>query len=209
MLRSCPETIGDTMPSQLADIEKAVLLKDDAVAAASRSIAASHRAETSSLPLSRSVLADIDGPDPALWRLRNGHEAVGVSERIESWAWTEDGNDRSFPTTVVQRGFVSKLEPAVEGARDVAKRTGSEAEWPRGVRLRTRLGKRCRKDLAAGRAGILIKATFNPLEGDSSGAKVSIRHKDNLCLLSRCPVDLPLESWFPDDRLRNRRALCP
>ena len=45
--------------------------------------------------------------------------------------------------------------------------------WPRRVRLRTRLGKRCRKDLTTGRAGILIKATFNPLEGDSSGAKAS------------------------------------
>ncbi|CAN0510689.1 unnamed protein product, partial [Ectocarpus sp. 8 AP-2014] len=38
-------------------------------------------------------------------------------------------------------------------------------------RLRARLGKRCRKDLAAGRTGILIKATFNPLDGDSSTAK--------------------------------------
>lgn len=64
----------------------------------------------------------------------------------------------------------------------VAERVGSGLTAPdagggggslRRVRLRTRLGKRCRKDLAAGRTGILIKATFNPLEADSSGAKAS------------------------------------
>lgn len=103
------------------------------------------------VPVSR-VAEDTDGPDPSLWTLKNGGELPGLAERVRG----------SLYGTVPGKGSAG-----VEGDDGVG-----GAEWPRRLRLRTRLGKRCRKDLAAGRAGILIKATFNPLEGDSS-AKVS------------------------------------
>ncbi|CAM9564006.1 unnamed protein product, partial [Scytosiphon promiscuus] len=103
--------------------------------------------------LSPIVHADTDGPDPALWTLANRHEAPGLSERL----------DLSSPPPLTT-GRVTGI-------------SGSACRSPPRVRLRTRIGKRCRKDLAAGRTGILIKATFNPLEGDSSTANKGVKKK--------------------------------
>lgn len=159
--------------TKVADLEKAVVLRNKAVAAASRSPASpppaaadiAHRTKgtpTTALPV-WSRQGDTAGPDPALWNLASGHEAAGLTQMLKSpWA----------------SSAASLLTPPSTGrgvGETGAGGSGGGVGWcPLRVRLRTRLGKRCRKDLAAGRTGILIKATFNPLEGDSSTAKASI-----------------------------------
>lgn len=176
--------------AKVADLEEAVALRNEAVAAASRSPASpppataaagiAHGAKdapSTALPL-WTRRGDTAGPDPALWTLASGHEAAGLAERLGS-SWSSP-----LSTPLTGRGAVREsgggggdggdghaAATAACGGSSSA-RGGGGAEWcPRCVRLRTRLGKRCRKDLAAGRTGILIKATFNPLEGDSSTAK--------------------------------------
>lgn len=153
--------------------------RNQVVEAASRSPAPPHPAavsaaavqveekdtRTPSLPWN--LEEDTDGPDPALWTLASVHETTGLAERLESSSsWTTRGGEKSEAAGI---GGGDAIPCGTWGSAGV----GVGATWcPRRVRLRTRLGKRCRKDLAAGRTGILIKATFNPLEGDSSTAKV-------------------------------------
>lgn len=117
----------------------------------------------------RTPQGDTAGPDPALWTLASGHEAAGLSERLES-SWSPPSSSLTSP--LAGRG----VGESGGGGGGGTARSGGGAGWsPRRVRLRTRLGKRCRKDLADGRTGILIKATYNPLEGDSSNAKARNR----------------------------------
>ena len=119
------------------------------------------------------------GPDPALWALASGHEAAGLTERLES-SWSPPSPPLTTPLAGRGAGEPGGGDGGGGGGGDASGLGGAGSArggaggggWcPRRVRLRTRLGKRCRKDLAAGRTGILIKATFNPLEGDSSTAK--------------------------------------
>lgn len=158
-------------------------LRNEAVKAASRSVTPSGastaapastavtKKEAEAPPAPWSPRGDTDGPDPSLWALTSGQETAGVAERLESWGWVRGervGGSGDDVTASVGAGVGEGL-----GSRFGSGSAAERREWPRRVRLRTRLGKRCRKDLEAGRAGILIKATFNPLEGDSSGAKAS------------------------------------
>lgn len=145
------------VPAQVCNIEEAVSLREKSVAAASCSLAT-----TTTSPLEE----DTDGPNPALWSLANFQGTPGLRDRV-------DASLRScLPLSNSAMGSrAAALESADGGKRHGEVGCEGRGEWPRRVRLRTRLGKRCRKDLAAGRAGILIKSTFNPLEGDSSGAK--------------------------------------
>lgn len=165
------------MNKKVEDLEEAVLLRNKAVAVASRCVSPSFATGTAedatpNTPWSRR--ADTDGPDPALWALASGHEAAGVAEQVESWS---AHGGRGYGADAIAAGAGASGVAGGLRQGSTAGRIGREGERPRRVRLRTRLGKRCRKDLAAGRAGILIKATFNPLEGDSTGAKVSARCK--------------------------------
>lgn len=122
-------------------------------------------------PAPWSPRGDTDGPDPSLWALVSGQETAGVAERLESWGGVRGGRVGGSGDDVTASAGTGAGVGEGSGSRLDAGSAAERREWPRRVRLRTRLGKRCRKDLAAGRAGILIKATFNPLEGDSSGAK--------------------------------------
>eukprot|EP00752_Nemacystus_decipiens_P007583 g6775.t2 len=182
-----------TGPWKVADLEAAVALRNEAVAAASRSAALPPPAaaggiadRTIDTPTTNALnpwtrRGDTAGPDPALWTLAAGHEAAGLTERMES-SWSSSPPP---PVTMPSAGRdVGVSSAGGDGESDAARRGGSGSVrgggvgWcPRRVRLRTRLGKRCRKDLAAGRTGILIKATFNPLEGDSSTAKKGVKKK--------------------------------
>lgn len=158
--------------AKVADLEEAVALRSKAVAAASRApgspgpaaAIAEKSKGTTPLPPPGTPWTrrrDVAGPDPALWALSRGHEAAGLAERVESLTPSPS------PSPLTGGG-------GLRGTRSGGGEGADGAGWcPRRVRLRTRLGKRCRKDLAAGRTGILIKATFNPLEGDSSTAKAS------------------------------------
>lgn len=157
--------------TQVADLEDAVALRNEAVAAASSS-AAPPLPTASSVAPPLDLEADTDGPDPALWTLGKRHETPGLLDRV----------DPSSPlplTTGSARGGsgggVSSRGSGSAGTKGGGRGRAACCSPPR-VRLRTRIGKRCRKDLAAGRTGILIKATFNPLEGDSSTANVRNRH---------------------------------
>lgn len=146
------------------------------MAAASRSPAPPHPAADAAAkeendartPPLWSLEGDTDGPDPALWALASGHETVGLAERLESSSsWTFRGGGRREAVGSGDGGAAACGASSSAGA-------GGGASWcPRRVRLRTRLGKRCRRDLAARRTEILIKATFNPLHGDSSTAEAS------------------------------------
>lgn len=163
-------------------------LRNEAVTAASRSVAPSGAStaapastaeaaagaaerEAEAPPAPWSPRGDTDGPDPALWALASGQETAGLAERLESWGRARGGRMGGSGDDVTAGAGTSAGVGEGSGSRLDAGSAAERPEWPRRVRLRTRLGKRCRKDLAAGRAGILIKATFNPLEGDSSGAK--------------------------------------
>lgn len=164
-------------------------LRNEAVTAASRSAAPSGASTTASVPTAAAAAGaaereaeappapwsprgDTDGPDPALWALASGQETPGLAERLESWGRSRGGRMGGSGDDIITAGAGTNAGVGEgSGSRLDAGSAAERPEWPRRVRLRTRLGKRCRKDLAAGRAGILIKATFNPLEGDSSGAK--------------------------------------
>lgn len=181
--------------SKVADLEKAVSLRNQFVAAASRSAAPPHQAaateekDTRTPPFPWNLEEDTDGPDPVLWALASGHETAGLAERLESaFSWTSRGGERRGEAAGSAVGdAVTHGAPSSAGA-------GGRAKWcPRRVRLRTRLGKRCRKDLAAGRTGILIKATFDPLEGDSSTAKAS---KPFVCLFGLAVFIVQFVSFF-------------
>ncbi|CAM9988202.1 unnamed protein product, partial [Ectocarpus sp. 13 AM-2016] len=166
-----------TGPWKVSDLDDAVARRNQVVAAASRSVVlprppaatAAAAAAAAGTPAAVSppwvLRGDTDGPDPALWTLSSGHETAGLAERVErSWS----SPPRQSPPACGSRGEDGGgggSKPAVGGE------AGGGGGVPRRVRLRARLGKRCRKDLAAGRTGILIKATFNPLDGDSSTAK--------------------------------------
>lgn len=137
---------------QVADLDEAVSKRKKAVAAAASSLVPiSGAIATTELWTPReaksSILSglqeDTDGPDPSLWTLSNGLESVGMKEMLEF------------------------------GSAAAAAQEEEGRGWPRRVRLHTKLGKRCRKDIATGRSEILIKPTFDPLLGDSSAAKVS------------------------------------
>ena len=181
--RSCRFAPLQITPKQIADIEKAVSLRKEAVSAASRAVvppsaspaslasapgATAAPEEQEPCPVAPwSLRGDTDGPDPALWALTSAQETSGLAEKLELWGVRGRGGGGGD-------GATAGTSAGVEEGLKLDSGSGVERrEWPRRVRLRTRLGMRCRKDLAAGRAGILIKATFNPLEGDSSGAKAS------------------------------------
>lgn len=171
---------------KVADLEEAVSTRNKVVAAASRSVAPSRvltspfatagkavavgaAANKEATKLPGPVQEDTDGPDPILWAMTSAHEIAGVKDRLESWgAHRRGAREGAGSDSSMHTGSGSRLPEEQAGSGVHGRR-----EWPRRVRLRTRLGKRCRKDLVAGRAGILIKATFNPLEGDSSGSKAS------------------------------------
>ncbi|CAM9624320.1 unnamed protein product, partial [Ectocarpus sp. 4 AP-2014] len=163
-----------TGPWKVSDLDDAVARRNQVVAAASRSVAlprppaAAAAAATAGTPAAVSppwaLRGDTDGPDPALWTLSSGHETAGLAERVEG-SWSSPPQQSPSARGAREEGGGGGSEPAVGGE------AGGGGGVPRRVRLRARLGKRCRKDLAAGRTGILIKATFNPLDGDSSTAK--------------------------------------
>ncbi|CAN0166809.1 unnamed protein product, partial [Hapterophycus canaliculatus] len=168
---------------QVADIEEAVALRNQAVVAASRSPAPTLPA---ALPAGYPFLpwgleADTDGPDPALWTLGSRHETPGLAERVDpsstlpltigSARGGNDGGGGGGGGGVVGSAGAQGTRRGGRGG------TAELCRSPPRVRLRTRIGKRCRKDLAAGRTGILIKATFNPLEGDSSTANKGVKKK--------------------------------
>lgn len=169
-------------------------LRNEAVAAASRSpasppasggggggggIAQKTKDAPGTAPPLWTRRADTAGPDPALWALASGHEVFGLAERVESPSLSPSLSlPLSLSAPLTGRGAG---ESGGGGGGGAGAGAGGAGWCPRRVRLRTRLGKRCRKDLGAGRTGILIKATFNPLEGDSSTAKAS----KHCCLCTR------------------------
>ncbi|CAN0347742.1 unnamed protein product, partial [Ectocarpus fasciculatus] len=163
-----------TGPWKVSDLDEAVARRNQVVAAASRSVslprppATTATAAAAGTPATVSspwaLRGDTDGPDPALWALASRHETAGLAERVEG-SWSSPRPRQSTPARGARKEGGGS-EPAAGGGAG-----GDGGGVPRRVRLRARLGKRCRKDLAAGRTGILIKATFNPLDGDSSTAK--------------------------------------
>ncbi|CAM9370130.1 unnamed protein product [Choristocarpus tenellus] len=106
-------------------------------------------------------------PNPGLWSLSNGQSVAGLWERVQGMSG-ELGSGGA-PVAVEGEGMVRGRRVSIPLSSlylgEVV--VGSEADWPRRVRLRTQLGKRCRKDLAVGRPGILVKPFINPLDGDS------------------------------------------
>ncbi|CBJ30742.1 conserved unknown protein [Ectocarpus siliculosus] len=157
----------------VSDLDEAVARRAQVVVAASRSVAlprppaATAAAAAVSPPWA--LREDTTGPDPALWTLSSGHETAGLAERVEG-PWSSPPRQSPPARGAREEGGAGGSEPAVGGGA-----RGGGGGVPRRVRLRARVGKRCRKDLAAGRTGILIKATFNPLDGDSSTAKEGVK----------------------------------
>lgn len=139
----------------MADLDEAVSKRKEAVVAAASSLApisgviATTEPGTSQEakhPVPSGLQEETDGPDPSLWTLSSGLESVGMKEMLEF-------------------GSAAAAAAAAQGEKGRG--------WLRRVRLHTKLGKRCRKDIATGRSEILIKPTFDPLLGDSSATKVS------------------------------------
>lgn len=135
----------------MADLDEAVSKRKKAVVAAASSLA----------PIS-GVIATTE---PGMSREAKSPVPSGLQEDTA-------GPDPSLWT--LSSGLESVgMKEMLEFGSAVAAQGEKGRRWPRRVRLHTKLGKRCRKDIATGRSEILIKPTFDPLLGDSSATKVS------------------------------------
>lgn len=135
----------------MADLDEAVSKRKEAVVAAASSLA----------PISGVIATTKPGTSQEA-----KHPVLsGLQEET-------DGPDPSLWTLSSGLESVGMKEMLEFGSAAAAQREKGRG-WLRRVRLHTKLGKRCRKDIATGRSEILIKPTFDPLLGDSSATKVS------------------------------------
>ncbi|CAM9842638.1 unnamed protein product [Chrysoparadoxa australica] len=150
--------------------------------ASKQASAVRHARDISFLPSGKSHLAHVEGAGKqnlTKFTVEDLNNALQVAE-----AGDRRGPERCGPMALEAAGFEGALltadwslaerslqelssGPSVRSLGQRLAAPQSESLLQR-LPLRTRRGKRCRKDLAMGRAGILVKPRVNPLEGDSS-----------------------------------------
>ncbi|CAN0291903.1 unnamed protein product [Discosporangium mesarthrocarpum] len=167
-------------PWRLTDLENMLNKKADWMTAASRNplpptplslmIHAQPGVGAGGVGAPQSVsLRESSGPEERLRVATSGQAAAGLPERVKR-VLMEITPSNKAPESGETGSGSGVAESVVVAPGPIG--VGHVARWPQRVKLRTQMGKRCRKDLAAGRTGILMKPCIDPLQGDASKVNV-------------------------------------